>query len=90
VHADATLNARGNLARVVMPHHDGFIPDRRPERIPAPAIMPRRSLALVPAVNWLADGARWPLRGCLPRKCPDAEQPTGRSFAETVLCRDDA
>jgi S-disulfanyl-L-cysteine oxidoreductase SoxD len=45
---DAVLNA-DNLAKVVMPNRGGFVPDRRPDRFPAPANTPHQSLAIAPA-----------------------------------------
>lgn len=47
---DAVLGA-DNLAKVRMPNRDGFVPDRRPERFPAPANTPHQSLATAPAAK---------------------------------------
>jgi len=44
---DATMDAK-SLAAVRMPNRDGFIPDPRPEKFPAPAAAPHQSLAIAP------------------------------------------
>lgn len=43
--SDATLDAK-SLAAVRMPNRDGFIPDTRPETLPAPAAGPHKSQAI--------------------------------------------
>ncbi len=42
---DAVIGA-DNLAKVVMPNRDGFIPDHRPEKFPAPGETPHQDLKL--------------------------------------------
>jgi cytochrome c len=45
---DAVMNAQ-TLPKVQMPNHDGFVPDRRPDRFPPPAKTSHQSLAIAPA-----------------------------------------
>jgi len=47
VSEDAIMSA-DTLPKVVMPNHDGFIPDHRPERFPPVARTPHRSQAIAP------------------------------------------
>ena len=47
---DAIMNAQA-LPKVVMPNHDGFVPDRRPDRFPPAARAPHEDMAIAPAAK---------------------------------------
>jgi len=47
---DAVMNAQ-TLSKVQMPNRNGFVPDRRPDRLPPPATTSHQSLAIAPTVR---------------------------------------